>query len=172
MKKYLLLAAALTAFVSLRAQHVIRMKNGSKMEGLVTSLNNGILEVQKNQTISKVNLSEVAEILFAVGGEKTTGEIGEKQITAGSYSIRYKVADRLIATPPRVDNLTQKKGTVVVNVSIDKYGNVVTADPGAPGSTTNDEYLLTKAKQAAESAKFNNVPHAPLKQTGYIIIPF
>jgi hypothetical protein len=49
---------------------------------------------------------------------------------------------------------------------------VIKAVPGAPGSTSNSEYLKTKAKQAAESAIFNNVPTAPLEQKGYITIAF
>jgi len=170
-KTVLLLIPVLYAAVSL-GQHSVIMKNGDKMEGLVTSLNNGVIEIQKNQTVSKINLTEVSEIIFDRAGEKTTSEIGEKTITAGSYYVRYKVADRVISKAPRIDNMTQKKGTVVVNVSINKYGNVIKATPGAPGSTTSDEYLLTKAKQGAESAIFNNVPTAPLEQTGYIIIPF
>ena len=130
-----------------------------------------MIELQKNQTISKINLSEVSSINFASMGGNTP-EVGEKQITAGSTVVKYKVADRMIVKAPRIDNLTQKKGTVIVDVSINKYGNVIKAVPGAAGSTTNDDYLLTKAKQAAESALFNNVPTAPLEQTGYMVIPF
>src|SRR5689334_24418604 len=172
MKKIIFSTAALLFSLFAFAQHTVIMRNGDKIEGLVTSLNNGVIEIQKNQTISKLNLSEVSEIIFDKPGQKTTTEVGEKSITAGSYMVRYKVADRIISKPPRIDNMTQKKGTVVVNVSINKYGNVIKAVPGAPGSTTSDEYLMTKAKQGAESAIFNNVPTAPLEQTGYIIIPF
>ena len=172
MKKLILAFTSLVFTTATFAQHSIVMKNGDKVEGLVTSLNNGVIEIHKNQTISKINLSEVSEIIFDKPGEIATTEIGEKSIYAGAYMIRYKVADRIISKPPRIDNLTQKRGTVVVAVSINKYGNVVKATPGAPGSTTSDEYLLTKAKQGAESAIFNNVPTAPLEQTGYITIPF
>ena len=172
MKKIIFIAAALLSSSMVFAQHTIVMKNGDKLEGLVTSLNNGVIEIHKNQTISKINLSEVSEIKFEKAGQPATNEIGEKTMTAGPYLIRYKVADRIISKPPRIDNMTQKRGTVVVSVSINKYGNVIKATPGAPGSTTSDEYLLTKAKQGAESAIFNNVPTAPLEQTGYITIPF
>jgi hypothetical protein len=41
-----------------------------------------------------------------------------------------------------------------------------------PGSNTTDEYLKTKARQAAESAIFDNVPTAPTEQKGYMIIDF
>ena len=172
MKNIVLPAVLILVSTLVFSQHTIVMKNGDKMDGLVTSLNNGVIEIQRNQTVSKINLSQVSEIKFDRPGEKATTEIGEKTITAGSYLVRYKVADRIISKPPRIDNMTQKKGTVVVTVSINKYGNVIKAVPGAPGSTTSDEYLYTKAKQGAESAIFNNVPTAPLEQTGYITIAF
>ena len=172
-KYFLTVTAGILLGLHVSAQHTIVMKSGEKMEGLVTSLNNGVIELQKNQTISKVNLSQVASIVFSKPGEKTSAsEVGEKQTTVGSYTVRYKVADRNIVKPPKIDNLTQKKGTVIVDISVNKYGNVTKATPGAAGSSTNDEYLYSKAKQAAESALFNNVPTAPLEQTGYIVIPF
>jgi hypothetical protein len=160
------------------AQHTVVMKNGTKLTGKVLSMNDGVLQLSSNQTINKINVSEISVVVFVdATTEKTetaaaAAEPGEKNMTAGSYFVRYKVADRTIVKAPRIDNLTQRKGTVKVNVSINKYGNVVKAVPGAPGSTTTDEYLFTKAKQAAESAFFDNVPTAPLEQTGYIIITF
>src|SRR5687767_9545199 len=130
----------LFTFFPASAQHTVTMKSGEKMEGLVTALNNGVIELQKNQTISKINLSEVANIIFYKPGDKTSSaEVGERQTTVGSYVVRYKVADRSIVKSPRIDNLTQKKGTVIVDIAINKYGNVTKATPGAPGSTTNDE---------------------------------
>lgn len=128
----------------------------------------------------KVNVSEIYSIIFGETGESYGGEsnaiqqreVGEKQVTSGSYMIRYKVADRIISKAPRVDNLTQEKGTVVVEISIDKYGHVMKAVPGGPGTTTSSDYLKAKAKQAAESALFNNVPTAPLEQKGYMIVVF
>jgi len=173
LRKVLIVASASLLAFNVSAQHTIIMKSGEKLEGLVTSLNNGVIELEKNQTVSKINLSQVASIVFNKPGDKTSSsEVGERNLTVSSANIRYKVADRTIVKPPKIDNLTQKKGTVVVDISVNKYGNVTKAIPGGPGSTTNDEYLYTKAKQAAESAIFNNVPTAPLEQTGYIVIPF
>src|SRR5262245_55033743 len=98
--KKLILALCPLAFASLAyAQHTIVMKNGDKLDGLVTSLNNGVIEIHRNQTVSKINLSEVSEIKFDQPVQKTTNEIGEKTMTAGPYQIRYKVADRIIAKP-------------------------------------------------------------------------
>ncbi|HRH66250.1 MAG TPA: hypothetical protein PLU53_08135 [Bacteroidia bacterium] len=183
MKVIFLGAALLTTLFIASAQHIVTMKSGEKMNGTVQSLNNGAVEFLYKGNKMKLNVSEIYSINFAeseaakgVSGDLSSSaaphEIGEKQITAGSYLVRYKVADRKIAKSPRIDNLTQDKGTVVVDITIDKYGHVIKAIPGAPGSTTNNDYLKTKAKQAAESALFDNVPTAPLEQKGYMIIVF
>ncbi len=178
----LLLAALSLSFTGI-AQHLVTLKSGEKMNGNVKSLNDGTVQFLYKGNVMKLNVSEIYSINFveSQAAKEVTGtessaalpkEVGEKQITAGSYMVRYKVADRVISKAPRIDNLTQDKGTVVVNISIDKYGHVLKAVPGGAGSTTDNEYLRTKAKQAAESAIFNNVPTAPLEQKGYMIIVF
>jgi hypothetical protein len=82
------------------------------------------------------------------------------------------MAGRKLVNQPKVDNLTQEKGIVVVSINIDKYGHVKKAEPGAEGTTTTNNYLLTKAKQAAESAIFDNCPTCPLDSKGTITIIF
>jgi hypothetical protein len=134
-----------------------------------------------------VSIKEVSAIYFdeqsgasAAPAQATTAatsstaphEKGEKSVTYQSFNIRYKVADRTILKPPVVTNLTEQKGTVVVNVAVDKYGHVVKAVPGGEGTTTNSEYLYTKAKQAAESAQFDSNPTSPLEAKGYMVIQF
>lgn len=180
MRKAALLIGFIAGSCGLSAQHVVSLKTGEKMNGKVQSINNGILEFSYKGSVMKLKLEELYSINFVeqasvAGGESTSAsprEVGEKQVMAGSYLVRYKVADRTVSKPPKVDNLTQKKGTVVVDITIDKYGHVIKAVPGSPGSTTTDEYLKTKAKQAAESTLFDNVPTAPTEQKGYIVIAF
>ena len=46
------------------------------------------------------------------------------------------------------------------------------AEAGADGTTTTSNYLLTKAKQAAESAMFDGGTTFPLEQKGTITITF
>ena len=178
--KTILVVVTLSLSYQLSAQHVVSFKSGEKMSGKVQSINNGVMDFLYKGNVMKIQVDELYSINFAeqssmAAGESTSSaprEIGEKQVMAGNYMVRYKVADRTVAREPKVDNLTQKKGTVVVDISIDKYGHVTKAVPGAPGSTTTDEYLKTKAKQAAESTLFDNVPTAPTEQKGYMIITF
>ena len=183
MKRFLLTVLTgciLSACVT--AQHTVILKSGEKMTGRVQSLSNGIIVFDFKGNSMKLKLEEVSSVVFSEGAEpaknasvaagRLPSEPGEKSLTANNTVVRYKVADRLISKPPVVNNLTQEKGTVVVTVTVDKYGHVRKAVPGAEGSTTKSEYLWTKAKQAAESALFDNVPKAPLEQTGYMIIVF
>ncbi len=165
------------------AQQTIQLRTGEKRIGEVKSLNNGVVDFLYKGSVQKIKISEIHSINFVEGGEKIVdepassgssfkGEPGEKQVSAGDYKVRYKVADRTIAKPPKIDNLTQEKGVVVVEIVIDKYGHVKKAVPGAPGSTSTSEYLKTKAMQAAQSTIFDNVPTAPLEQKGYMVIAF
>jgi len=179
-KNIITLFAACFVFLNLQAQHTLLLKSGEKMNGKVVSLTNGVITFDFKGNNMKFNVTEVKSILFEEGGSTApahvsgtvTGEPGEKSVTANNAVVRYKVADRTITKPPMINNLTQEKGTVVVSITVDKYGHVRKATPGAEGSTTKSEYLLTKAKQAAESALFNNVPNAPLEQNGYMVIVF
>jgi hypothetical protein len=91
---------------------------------------------------------------------------------ASSKGVSYVMSGRKMIKEPKIDNLTMEKGIVVVEITINKYGNVVKAVPGIEGSTTTSNYLLTKAKQAAESAKFDTSPVMPLEQKGSITITF
>ena len=180
MKKSLMIGLLVAFGYNSMSQEIIQMKSGEKLNGQVKSLNNGIVDFLFKGAVKKISVGEIYSINFGETGESVVTdskasrqrEVGEKQVTSGSYTVRYKVADRIIAKPPKIDNLTQEKGTVVVEISIDKYGHVKKAVPGAPGSTTTSEYLKTKAMQAAQSAMFDNIPTAPLEQSGYMVIVF
>ncbi|MFN8283779.1 MAG: hypothetical protein U0U67_11235 [Chitinophagales bacterium] len=50
-------------------------------------------------------------------------------------------------------NSTNKEGKVVVQIKVDKEGNIVYAKGGAAGSTTTDSYLVSIAEQAARASK-------------------
>lgn len=170
MKKILVLFAFLGSFLSLSAQHTLLMKSGEKMTGEVRSLNDGTVKFlfKGNEMSFKVN--EIASISFDGGSAAATGASGSQ--TSGTKGVSYVMAGRKMTKEPKVDNLTMEKGIVVVEITINKYGNVVKAVPGIEGSTTTSQYLLTKAKQAAESVMFDTSPVMPQSQTGTITITF
>jgi len=65
----------------------------------------------------------------------------------------------------------QEDGTVVVQITVDKDGNVTKASAGARGTTTLNKTLLDAAERAARQAKFTRNPNA-IEQTGTITYIF
>lgn len=96
----------------------------------------------------------------------------ELSIKVGNYEVRYSMKGRTITNKPRVDIMSEEHGTVVVDVTIDKYGHVISAIPGGKGTTTESKYLMTKAKQCAETALYDTKPTYPLKTQGTFSITF
>ena len=123
-------------------------------------------------------LVEVASITFdqsapaqtKVSTSSTT--VSASSTTSGTKGVSYVMNGRKITKQPTVSNLTMEKGIVVIDITINKYGNVIKAEPGAEGTTTTSQYLLTKGKQAAESAQFDTGPTMPLEQKGSITITY
>jgi TonB family protein len=73
---------------------------------------------------------------------------------------------------PAPDYTEQEQGKVVVDVWVDKNGNVTKAIAGARGTTTSNPSLWRKAQQAALSAKFSVNINAPEEQKGTITYNF
>jgi TonB family protein len=65
-------------------------------------------------------------------------------------------------------------GTVIVTITVNKEGNVISAVPGAKGTTTTNSTLWEAARKAAMQAKFNrvNTTDAPVSQKGTITYRF
>jgi len=104
---------------------------------------------------------------------RTGGATGGDGIGVGEGTgISFKLGGRKQSSLPKPDYLKQKQGRVVVQVTVDKKGNVTKAEPGVKGSTTLDNDLLNAAKKAAMSAKFDESPNAPAYQTGTITYIF
>jgi hypothetical protein len=157
------------------SQHHVILKNGKKIECVVTSLNNDTLEIYVNMQLQKIPLIEVSSIFFAqqvAYDGKLLNKTPEQSIQSGSYTIRYKIRGREMIKAPVISNATEKHGRVVVKIEVDKYGNVLKAEPGYIGSTTTDKYLLVKAMKAAKDARFNTYMQGPITTEGVIIIDY
>jgi len=101
------------------------------------------------------------------GNEGQTGNPGDQGVANGTpdaanYSgvggnginvggkLRGRVRD---LKKPAYDS--KKEGIVVVEVSIDESGNVISARGGVKGSTTNDQTLINRAEEAARKSKYS-----------------
>ncbi len=170
MKKLIFLFVACTLMITgLNAQHTIVLKSGEKMSGEVKSLNDGVIKFNFKGNEMSFKVAEVSSLQFSSGASSLSDESPKTSTTKG---VSYVMAGRKITKEPKIDNLTMEKGIVVVAITINKYGNVVKAEPGVEGSTTTSKYLLTKAQQAALSAMFDTSPVMPLEQKGTMTITF
>jgi len=86
--------------------------------------------------------------------------------------VSFDLGGRKMVTPPRVVDSSQETGKVVVDITVDKYGKVVQATPGARGSTTTSSHLYRLAREAALDTKFNANPDAQVQQKGTMTFVF
>lgn len=73
---------------------------------------------------------------------------------------------------PRPTYNVQESGTVVVDIWVDNYGNVVKAVPGGDGTTVLNKALHAAARNAAMQTHFNMSTDAPAMQEGKITYYF
>jgi len=90
----------------------------------------------------------------------------------GDEGISFSLEGRTPQSLPKPEYNYQVEGIVVVEVTVDRNGNVTTANPGVKGSTTLNEHLMAAAKKAAMAAKFDRKPDAPAFQKGTITYHF
>jgi len=87
-------------------------------------------------------------------------------------SVSFNLHGRTPESLPKPEYNGQSEGKVVVEITVDKYGNVTDAVPGVRGSTTLDANLLSASKKAALRSKFSKNPDAPAYQKGTITYLF
>jgi TonB family protein len=105
----------------------------------------------------------------AGGGQNGIGTgVGNGRGTGISYSLSGRSALSL----PKPSYPGNNEGIVVVQVNVDKYGNVTKANVGVKGSTSLDAGLMEAARKAALSTRFNQNLDAPAFQTGTITYHF
>lgn len=86
-----------------------------------------------------------------------------------SHSLKGRTAD---GEWPRPEYPIEEQGTVVVNITVDKNGNVIRAEATPSGSTFQNKELWRAAERAAYKAKFNKAPEAAAEQHGSITYHF
>jgi hypothetical protein len=84
----------------------------------------------------------------------------------------YNLAGRKVLETPKKQPNCQEEGIVVVQITVDKKGNVLSAIPGVKGTTNTAPCLAKPAKEAALSTRWNVDTEAPAIQTGTIIYKF
>jgi TonB family protein len=105
------------------------------------------------------------------GSGSGTGD-GEGSGSGPGKGISFDLGGRKMVKSPVIDDRSQETGKVVVAITVDKTGTVISAIPGFRGSTTTSAYLFSKAKEAAMKARFNADPNGADIQKGTITFVF
>lgn len=107
-------------------------------------------------------------------GDPNAGNYGAGGSGSGNQGsgVSYALTGRTATSLVKPDYPGNDAGTVVVKVTVDKYGKVTAADPGARGTTIMNQQFWNAAKTAALKTKFNLDENAPAFQQGTISYRF
>ena len=84
----------------------------------------------------------------------------------------YGLNGRNLQSNGKVVQECNQEGTVVVRISVNNQGNVITAEPGVKGSTNTHPCLLEPARRTALLHKWYPYSNAPTEQVGFVVIQF
>lgn len=84
----------------------------------------------------------------------------------------YRLGGRKALNKEKFLQDCNESGIVVVQIEVDRGGQVINATPGVKGTTNSAACLLEPAKRAALATRFNSDSNAPSKQVGTIIYNF
>jgi len=120
--------------------------------------------------------SGTAEGIYQGGGNmgNPQGSPDSDNFEAGltGSSIGFSLEGRSSLSLPKPEFKQNIEGIVVVTITVDRNGNVTSANPGARGSTTADKTLYDAAREAALKSRFNIRTDAPERQVGTITYHF
>ncbi|MBI9068907.1 MAG: TonB family protein [Salinivirgaceae bacterium] len=106
---------------------------------------------------------------------KPDGDINSKNRAGGpggGNGISFSLSGRNSQSLPKPDYKSQSEGKVVVEVTVNQNGNVVSARSGVKGTTTSNKILYEAAQKAALKAVFDVNKDAPALQKGTITYIF
>lgn len=82
------------------------------------------------------------------------------------------MVQRNFVNKPSVDDNHRSTGKIIVEIHVDKNGNVIYAKAGARGTTITDYDLFTKCENAALHSKLNALENGPDTQKGFVTFVF
>ena len=148
-------------------EDIEREKQEEERQKLENSLSNSFNNSNNSNNSTSQGKNGVKGNQGDPSGDKNTHGKGQ-----GNKGISFSLNGRKANSLPKPAYKSNEGGIVVVEITVDPNGNVKTATPGMPGSTTNNTALLQAAKEAALKTKFNKKNGAPSKQIGSITYHF
>jgi outer membrane biosynthesis protein TonB len=92
--------------------------------------------------------------------------------TGPGQGIGFDLTGRNMRSMPRLEDRSQEQGKIVIEIIVDKNGNVLRAEGPARGSTITNGTLVRKSKEAAMKAKFSPSAKGVEEQKGSITFNF
>jgi len=149
-------------------------------------------KAQKEQDAKKKKLDELMGGLnksdgTASGGEGNDNKAGDKGNPNGDpYATSYYGAPgsgnggtsgfglngRSLAGNSSVKQDCNEEGRVVVQITVDRSGKVISATPGVKGTTNTNPCLMKPAELTARSHTWKPDPNAPSQQVGFVVVNF
>jgi TonB family protein len=105
-------------------------------------------------------------------GKGEGGGDGDGKGTGKGSGISYDLAGRNPMALPKPAYNSPKSGRVVVDISVDENGKVISAKAGGRGTTVQDASLFREAEAAARRSKFSPSKDGAEKQVGTITYLF
>jgi outer membrane biosynthesis protein TonB len=105
-------------------------------------------------------------------GKPTGSTLANNYNGTGSGNGGLALANRSWVSKPSVQDNHRSTGRIVVEIRVDKNGNVVFAQAGAKGTTITDYDLFTRCENAVKNSKLNAPENAPDIQVGYVTFVF
>jgi len=91
---------------------------------------------------------------------------------SGSGTGGYGLNGRSLVNKGKVQQECNESGRVVVKITVDRNGKVISAEPGVRGTTNTNPCLLDPARKTAFMHKWNLDANAPTKQVGFVVVNF
>jgi len=136
------------------------------------------LERQKREQQAADARNTVSGALSKSQSAGDTGGSGTQGALTGDHNATNKWVEHSLKGRdpdgewPRPEYPIEEQGKVVVNITVDKNGNVIRAEATPSGSTFQNKELWRAAERAAYKAKFNKAPEAAAEQHGSITYHF
>jgi len=84
----------------------------------------------------------------------------------------YRLGGRKALNKEKIPQDCNESGLIVVKISVNQNGQVISASPGQKGTTNSATCLTEPARRAALATRFNSDSNAPSIQIGYITYNF
>ena len=143
--------------------------NKPKISNLTKKILNNILSaeeiVESNENTRNENETEID-----LGNPYSNTYYNQTGLTA--EKVGFGLSGRNLESNGSVEHVCDQEGKVVVRITVNKMGNVVSAEAGVKGSTNVHPCLLEPAKKTAFLHKWFSDENAPESQIGFVVVNF